>query len=116
MEEAAEVHRAESQHAYQDWPQLNDSLKDQLATLLTDAATLERRYQSVIDAESRNPGTHINELDQLQRKWVADRGRFIDALKEAGSPAPVLQFVTSATGQMADRIVCLRQASSNSLS
>ena len=110
MEEGAQAERANPRQKYQDLPELNDSLKPLLAALLTDAATLERGYQAVIDAANRS-GNRIS-LDELHlhhRNWLADRERFILALKEARLSKIVLEVVDPAIDQMADRIAQLKK-------
>ena len=51
MEEAAERERSKPSHPCDDLPELPDALKDRMAALLTTAATLERRYRAVLDAD-----------------------------------------------------------------
>ena len=108
MEEAAEAQRARPRPSYLDIPELNDALKPLLAALLTEAATLERGYQSLIDAAvRRGMGNALEELNQRHRNWLRDRERFMVALKESGVPTIVLDVVNPALAQMAERIVQL---------
>lgn len=109
MEEAAEAERANPRRTYLKMPELNDSLKKQLSALLTVAATLERRYQSVIDANRRGVGDQLNELNRLHRQWLADRERFVETLNEAGVLKIVLEVVMPTLDQMADRIAQLKK-------
>ena len=110
MEEGAEAERANPRQKYLDLPELNDSLKPLLAAVLTDAATLERGYQAVIDAATQ-PGIRslINELHQRHRNWLRDRERLMLALKAAGLPKTVLEVVDPAIDQMADRIAQIKK-------
>lgn len=67
-------------HKFSDLPALPDSLRGPLSDLLTTAATLERGYQSVISGNwpSGNP---LGELNDLYGQWLADRDRFLGAVK-----------------------------------
>lgn len=105
MEEASEAERANPGNAsYKDLPVLDEQLKGELSALLTNAATLERRYQLLIDARPRRPDVQIDELSRLHRQWLANRETFIEALKEADLPKGVSEFAVPILGQMADRI------------
>ena len=86
MEDGAQAERANPRQKYQDLPELNDSLKPLLATLLTDAATLERGYQAVLDAANGPSRSLLDELHQRHRNWLSERERFILALKKGGVP------------------------------
>jgi hypothetical protein len=102
MEEAAEAERASpGRAAYKDLPVLDEPLKSQLVKLLTDAAMLERRYQTLIGADTRNGDA---EPSQLHRRWLSNRERFFEALKETDLPKSVSEFAVPTLGQMADRI------------
>jgi len=105
MEEAAEAERANpGRSRYKDLPPLDEPLKSKLAELLTDAATLEQRYQSLISGGTRKNDARIEKLSRLHRKWLSNRERFIDALKEADLPKNISEFAVPMLGQMADRI------------
>lgn len=105
MEEAAEAERANpGRSRYKDLPQLDEPLKSKLAELLTDAATLEQRYQALISGGTRKDDPRIEKLSRLHRKWLSNRERFIEALKEADLPKSVSEFAVPTLGQMADRI------------
>lgn len=115
MEEAAEAERANPQRSrYKDLPQLEEPLKSKLVELLTDAATLEQRYQSLISGGTRNNDPRIGKLSRLHLKWLSNRERFIEALKEADLPKSVSEFAVPALGQMADRISHLEKHVTNS--
>ncbi|CAN7782357.1 transposase [Cupriavidus necator] len=110
MEEAAEAERANPSKKYLEMPELNAPLKSLLAALLTDAATLERGYQALIDAAYRDGmGGKLDELNRRHRIWLDDRERFVGALNEAGTPTIVLEVVVPALGQMADLIAQLEK-------
>ena len=105
MEEAAEAERANpGRSRYKDLPQLDEPLKSKLAELLTDAATLEQRYQALISGGTRNDDPRIEKLSRLHRKWLSNRERFIEALKEADLPKSVSEFAVPTLAQMAERI------------
>lgn len=109
MEEGAEAERANPREKFRDFPELDDSLKPLLAALLTDAATLERGYQSLIEDRNR-PGIRrlTDELHECHRNWLAERERFILALKAADVPKIVLEVVNPAMDEIADRITQLK--------
>ncbi len=105
MEEAAAAERANPGHAwYKNLPELDEPLKGKLSELLTDAAALERGYQALISAGTRKSDAHIHELRQLHQKWLSNRERFIEALKEAALPKSISDFAVPTLGQMAARI------------
>jgi hypothetical protein len=105
MEEAAEAERANpGRSRYKDLPALDEPLKGKLSELLTDAATLERRYQALISGGTRKDDARIEKLSRLHRKWLSNRERFIEALKEAGLPKSITEFAVPTLAQMADRI------------
>lgn len=109
MEEGAEAERANPRQKYLGLPELNDALKPLFAALLTDAATLERGYQAIIDAANK-PGSRnsIDELRRRHRNWLSDRERFLLALKEADAPKLVLEVVDPALDEIANRIAKLK--------
>lgn len=110
MEEGAEMERANPRQNYQDFPELNDSLKQSFAAVLTDAATLERGYQAVIDAANQpRIGSLINELDQRHHDWLGDCKNLVLALKAADLPKTVLEMIDPAIKEMADRIAQLKK-------
>jgi hypothetical protein len=83
MEAAAEAQRAKPPRGYLEMPELEHMLKPLLTGLLTEAATLERAYQSLIDtADRRGMEKLLEELNQRHRDWLRDRERFVAALKD----------------------------------
>lgn len=105
MEEASEAQRANpTQSRYKDLPVLDEPLRGKLAELLTDAAMLERRYQALISGGTRKDDARIEKLSRLHRKWLSNRKRFLESLKEADLPESVSEFAVPTLGQMADRI------------
>jgi hypothetical protein len=108
VEEAAEAERQKTTTSYQDLPELPDSLKQQLSSLLVNAAKLERGYQSVLDAGDR-PGSRqrIIEMVALHRKWGADLTRFRVALQSSDIPQTSRDIVTPALERMSQRIAQL---------
>lgn len=105
MEEGAEAERANPREKFRNIPELNDSLKPVFEALLTNAATLERGYQSLIDDRNR-PGLRrlTDELNECHRIWLADRERFILALKAENAPPIVLELIDPALAEIANRI------------
>lgn len=63
---SAEAERSKTSRPYDEVPELPDSLEDAMAALLVTAATLERSYQEVLDAD-KSPGRRlqVNELNKL---------------------------------------------------
>lgn len=109
MEEAAEAQRANGgQSRYKDLPELDEKLKGKLSALLTDAAVLERQYQALIGAGARQGDHNIDELSRMHQKWLSNRDRFIESVKESDLPKGVSEFVVPTLGQMADRIAHLK--------
>jgi len=47
---------------------------------------------------------------RLHRKWLSNRERFIEALKEADLPKSICEFAVPMLGQMADRISNLEKS------
>ena len=114
MEEAADAERANPGRSHRkDLPELNEPLKSRLSELLTDAATLERRYQALISGGTRKNDARIEKLSRLHRKWLSNRDRFIEALKDADLPKSVSDFAVPMLGQMAERISNLEKRFSN---
>lgn len=112
MEEAAEAERANPAHArYKDLPKLDEPLKGKLSELLTDAATLERRYQALTCAGTRKGDAQIeiDELNRLHQMWLSNREKFIETLNEADLPKDVSEFALPTLGQIADRISNLKK-------
>lgn len=109
MEEGAEAARANPREKFQNLPELNDSLKPLFEALLTNAATLERGYQSLIDDRNR-PGLRrlTDELHECHKIWLADKEHFILELKAADVPPIVLELIDPSLAEIADRIAQLK--------
>ena len=105
MEAAAEAERANPTKKYLEMPELNAPFKSLLAALLTDAATLELRYQALIEGAKRDGMGG----KQRHRIWLAERDRFVGALKETSAPTIVLEVVVPALDQIADRVAQLEK-------
>lgn len=104
MEEAAEAERVNPiQARYKSLPQLDDGLKGKLAELLSGAATLERRYQSLSTGRGYSQDER-DELDRLHEIWLLNREDFIGALGKANLPKEVSEFAVPALEQIAERI------------
>ena len=72
MEEAAERERSKPSRPYDDLPELPDALKDRMAALLTTAATLERLYRAVLDADpSAERQFEVIDVNRLHSAWLA---------------------------------------------
>ena len=87
MEEAAEAERRKPARPYDDLPELPHALKEQLSTLLSTAARLERDYQAVLGAAGEPaPTSWLRPLIELRTRWEADLTRFKAALHSADVP------------------------------
>jgi hypothetical protein len=105
MEEAAEAEHKKPSRPYDDVPELPDSLKDAMAALLVTAATLERSYQEVLDADkSPEWQLQVNELNKLYGTWVADLEHFTSVLKRSAVPKKAVDIFVDAFDPMAERI------------
>ena len=105
MEEAAEAERRKPARPYDDLPALPDALKEQLSSLLSTAAKLERDYQSVLDAAGTSaPTSWLLPLSRLHAEWEADLTRFRAALQSAGVPQKSRDMVLPALERMAQQI------------
>lgn len=109
MEDAAEAERANpTQASYKSLPQLDGELKSKLTELLTGAATLERRYQSLSTAKGDTP-VERDELGRLHEIWLLNREDFIQSLGKANLPKAVSDFAVPALEQIAERIDKLKK-------
>jgi hypothetical protein len=105
MEEAAEAERRKPARPYDDLPELPDDLKEQLSSLFSTAARLERDYQSVLDAAG-TPALRsgLVSLNGLHAQWQADLARFRTAIESAGVPRQSRDMVLPALERMARQI------------
>lgn len=110
MEEGAEAQRANPNPKYQDLPELNDPLKQLLAALLTDAATLEYGYQKLLNSV-RGPGSRslLDELNKRYRTWDRNRERFFLEVKESGVPDRSIEVLNPLVNQLSERITQLKK-------
>jgi hypothetical protein len=105
MEEAAEAERRKPARPYDGLAELPDELKEQLSSLLSTAAKLERDYQSVLDAAGTSaPVSWLLPLGKLHAQWQADLTRFRAALQSAGVPPKACDMVLPAIERMARQI------------
>jgi len=105
MEEAAEAERQKPARPYDDLPELPDTLKEQLSSLLSTAAKLERDYQSVLNAAGTPaPVSWLLPLSRLHAQWQADLTAFGAALQGAGLPQKSCDMVLPALERMAQQI------------
>jgi hypothetical protein len=103
MEEAAEAERKKPSRPY--LPALPEALKEQLSSLLSIAARLERDYQSVLDAAGTSaPTSQLLPLSGLHAQWQADLTCFRAALQSAGVPLKARDMVLPALERMARHI------------
>ena len=105
MEEAAEAERRKPARPYDDLPALPNALKEQLSSLFSTAAKLERDYRSVFDAAGTStPTSWLLPLNQLHAQWKADLTRFRAAIQGAGVPQKSRDMVLPALERMAQQI------------
>jgi hypothetical protein len=105
MEEAAEAERRRPARPYDGLPELPDALKEQLSSLLSTTAKLERDYQSVLNAAGTSaPMSWLLPLSELHAQWLADLTRFRAALQSAGVPLKARDMVLPAIERMARQI------------
>ena len=107
MEEAAEAERQKPARPYDDLPELPDTLKEQLSSLLSTAAKLERDYQSVLNAAGTPAPVSwllLLPLSRLHAQWQADLTAFGAALQGAGLPQKSCDMVLPALERMAQQI------------
>jgi len=105
MEKAAEVQRNKPARPYDDLPELPDALKQQLSSLLSTAAKLERDYQSVLNAAGTSaPVAWVLPLSQLHAQWETDLTDFRAALHSAGISQKAQDMVLPAIERMAQQI------------
>ena len=84
MEEAAVLERSKPSRCYDDLPELPDALKEVVAALLATAATLERRYGAVLDADSSaERQVQLNDLNSCTvAGWPIWRSGAVHACRE----------------------------------
>ena len=112
MEEASEAERNKASRPYDGMQQFSGVNKQMAATLLTNAATLERGYQAFIGSGKLQVfRPQVNELDRLHRKWLADLESFKNSLKADGAAPESLAYVDSGLARMVDRIAELAKLS-----
>jgi hypothetical protein len=105
MEEAAEAERRKPASPHDGLPELPDALKEQLSSLLSTAAKLERDYQSALDAAGTSaPMSWRLPLSGLHAQWQADLTRFRAALEAASLPLKARDMVLPALERMARQI------------
>jgi hypothetical protein len=106
MEDAAVAERQKPSRSYDDLPELPDSLKDGLASLLGSAAKLESDFQAIIDAAGAPaPGAWIETIIGRKVVWERDLTKFRTAALSAGIPQKSLNILLPMLDRMAQRIV-----------
>lgn len=109
MEEAAEAERQKPARPYDDLPELPDAVRQQLSSLLSTAAKLERDYQSALNAAGTSaPVARLLPLDRLHAQWETDLADFGAALQGAGVSQKSQDRVLPALERMAHQIAGLK--------
>jgi len=112
MEEAFEAERKKASRPYDGMQQFAEPHKQMMDSILTNAATLERGYQALLEGlEPIQIHSQINELDRLHHQWLADLESFKNSLKEDVTAANALDYVDSGLARMAERIAELAKLS-----
>jgi hypothetical protein len=109
MEDAAEAERRKPTRSYDGLPELPDGLKEQLLSLLSSAAKLERDYQSVLDAAGAPaPAAWLAPHSERYAAWAADLARFIATMQSSTIPQRSQDFVLHALHGIARRVFELK--------
>ncbi|MGD0108629.1 MAG: hypothetical protein ABSC06_32000 [Rhodopila sp.] len=108
MEEAAEAERQKLTRPYDGLPEFPEALKEQLSSLLSTAAKLERDHQSVLNAAGTSaPMSWLVPLNRLHAEWQADLTRFRAAIESADLPQTSRDMVLPVIERMAQQIAQL---------
>jgi hypothetical protein len=109
MEEAAEAERLKPTRAYDRLPELPDAVKELLSSLLGTAATLERDYQSVLDAAGGPaPADWLLPLKRRHAQWKADLIRFRVMIQAASIPQKSREILLPMLHGIAQRIETIK--------
>ena len=115
MEEAAEAERRKPARSYDDLPVLPDTLKQQLSSLLSTAAKLERDYQSMLETAGLSASiAWSQQVRDLHDQWEAGLTVFRTAIQNTSVPQksrdtilPVLERLAQQVGGLKARIQAL---------
>jgi hypothetical protein len=109
MEDAAEAERLKPKGSYDGLPELPDGLKEQLSSLLSGAASLERDYQSVLDAAGAPaPAAWLAPHSRRYAAWEGDLARFTATVQSSTIPPRSRDFVLHALHGIARRVLELK--------
>jgi hypothetical protein len=109
MEDAAEAERRKPTRPNDGLPELPDGLKEQLSSLLSGAANLERDYQSVLDAAGAPaPAAWLAPHGRRYAEWEADLARFTATMQSSTIPQRSRDLVLQALHGIARRVVELK--------
>jgi hypothetical protein len=104
MEQAAEAERRQPNPAI-DFPPLPEPLRQALTTILTEAAELERGFQSVLDAGDRlGLSQTIAALQARHDAWRVCIGQLTAQLPSADMTPRAREFLGQTLEQMAERV------------
>ncbi len=105
MEEAAEAESKKAKTSYGHLPALPDSVKTTVAQLLTEGATIERGFQTIIDEQGRRDmGVEIDLMEGRHEHWVAQFAGLPDKLRTANVPDESHAMMLSIFKSMSHRI------------
>lgn len=105
MEAAAEAESKKATTSYGHLPALPASVRATLAQLLTDGATLERGFQTVLDARGQpNQWVQIEVLEDHHERWTRSLAGLPGALRSADVPDESRALLRRILEPMAKRI------------
>ncbi len=106
MEEAAIAESKKAKTSYGHLPEFPDSIKAIVSQLLTDGATLEREFQSILDgqAQQRDMWLEIEVMAGCHEHWVSRFAGLTDELRDANVPQESVEIMKQVFEPMAQRI------------
>jgi hypothetical protein len=109
MEEAAEAERQKSSRSYDGLQQFNETHKKMMSNLLTNAATIERGYQSLLESGKPLLDSSRSELNTLHQRWLADIESFRNLLIKNKTETTAMEYVDMALDRIVQRIAELEK-------
>lgn len=105
MEEAAEAENKKATISYGDLPELPNSVKAKVLQLLTNGATIERGYQTILDAwGQRDMWVETEIMKDLQQQWKTQFAGLDGELRAANVPDKSCVILMRIFEPMAQRI------------
>lgn len=114
MEEGFAAEQKKACRPYDGAQEFSEPYKKMMATIWTDAATLERGYQAFLGSGNLNVfKPQVRELDQLHSKWLADMASFMALLKSDPTAENALPFVETGFNRTVERVADLARRASD---